>query len=90
MGIRSFDEFEFYKDKAAGRNYGGFYKLKSSYNQKSSVDLYYIKKINPEEIVNEYISSNIAHLILGNRAPVADLIIFSERARCCFKGNKRF
>lgn len=79
MGIRSFDEFEFYKDKAAGRNYGGFYKLKSSYNQKSSVDLYYIKKINPEEIVNEYISSNIAHLILGNRAPVADLIIFSER-----------
>lgn len=82
MGIKLFSEFEKYNDIGpgpGGQNLGGFYKLKTSIFQKEAIELFYIKTMAYDQVVNEYISSNIASLVLGERAPVVDLTYYSNK-----------
>lgn len=69
MAIKSIKEFTYIGSKPSGKTAGGVYKTKSSNN---NVSVYYLK--HAYGIIDEYISSNIANLILDGRAPHVDIV----------------
>ncbi len=71
-----FDNFKLYKSKDNGVEEGGFYRYKDPESGKVSRCL--VKKMLANAIVKEYVSSNIAHLLLNERAPKVDLV-FSKQ-----------
>jgi hypothetical protein len=75
-GIVLFDNFKLYKSKSNGAEEGGFYRYKDPESGKVSRCL--VKEMNDESIAKEYIASNIAHLLMNERAPKVDLV-FSKQ-----------
>ncbi len=75
MAIKSFNDYVLYKAKTVGKEEGGFYKLKTP---ESKDQAFLIKKMDVAGTVLEYVGSNIAHFLLGDKAPKVDLAISQE------------
>jgi len=74
--IGKFENYKLFAKKPSGHQEGGVYKLRPEFVMpgEDPDTLYFVKKMDLEETVSEYVGSNIARLLLGESAPQVQLL----------------